>query len=327
MDAIMYAQERAKEALQECYSLHDEEQLAACVLESATKALKKWRGEGKVHEAALKKIGEKLENYLCQTAYEDAETTTPRRSFQWESEDQGMLDVDILHRHPASQIHVIHNFVDPEECQAVRDAAPPEWHKQADINDATKFSTQQLSPWQAAMELPWQLETQRHPLTTLSRRVFDYTNYALGWNISEHGQEPPLSIRYYGPEHYSQHRTVQPPDQYTAHCDGPCDGGSHQPSDRIATMILYCQTATKGGHTHFRNAGVHVLPEIGMGLFLSYVNPSTLERDTGFTEHSGCPVFEGEKHIVTQYIRREVNQETPWDSFGSLGNRLSTRET
>ena len=41
--------------------------------------------------------------------------------------------------------------------------------------------------------------------------------------------------------------------------------------------------------------------------------------DTGFTEHSGCPVYEGEKKIVTQWVRLGVDQENPWDSFNTLG--------
>lgn len=39
--------------------------------------------------------------------------------------------------------------------------------------------------------------------------------------------------------------------------------------------------------------------------------------DDGFTEHSGCPVYEGEKKIVTQWIRLGVDNETPWDSFNT----------
>jgi len=39
----------------------------------------------------------------------------------------------------------------------------------------------------------------------------------------------------------------------------------------------------------------------------------------GLTEHSGCPVYEGEKKIVTQWIRLGVDDENPWDSFNTLG--------
>lgn len=48
--------------------------------------------------------------------------------------------------------------------------------------------------------------------------------------------------------------------------------------------------------------------------------------DTGFTEHSGCPVFEGEKKIVTQWIRLGVDEENTWDSFNTLGVKLKDIE-
>ena len=41
--------------------------------------------------------------------------------------------------------------------------------------------------------------------------------------------------------------------------------------------------------------------------------------DHGFTEHSGCPVFEGHKSIVTQWIRLGVDDGKPRDSFNTLG--------
>jgi hypothetical protein len=72
-----------------------------------------------------------------------------------------------------------------------------------------------------------------------------------------------------------------------------------------------------GGHTNFRNAGVHVKPEVGSAVFFSYIDPKKLVMDTGFTEHSGCPVFKGEKKIVTQWVRLGVDAENPWDSFNT----------
>ena len=82
------------------------------------------------------------------------------------------------------------------------------------------------------------------------------------------------------------------------------------------------QVADRGGHTNFRNAGVHVKPEPGSAVFFSYIDPITRTMDTGFTEHSGCPVFEGEKKIVTQWIRLGVDAENPWDSFNTLGIQI-----
>jgi hypothetical protein len=50
-------------------------------------------------------------------------------------------------------------------------------------------------------------------------------------------------------------------------------------------------------------------------LFFSYMDPVTKLMDTGFSQHSGCPVFKGRKDIVTQWIRYGVDEEHPWDSF------------
>lgn len=48
-----------------------------------------------------------------------------------------------------------------------------------------------------------------------------------------------------------------------------------------------------------------------------------MTMDTGFTEHSGCPVVEGEKKIVTQWVRLGVDDESPWNSFNTLGIKYS----
>lgn len=92
----------------------------------------------------------------------------------------------------------------------------------------------------------------------------------------------------------------------------------------MATLVMYCDVATDGGHTNFRNAGVHVKPTVGAGIFFSYIDPETLIMDSGYTEHSGCPVFEGNKKIVTQWVRLGVDTENPWDSYNTLGIKKSS---
>ena len=128
----------------------------------------------------------------------------------------------------------------------------------------------------------------------------------------------------------------------------------------MATMVLYCTVPETGGHTNFRNAGVHVKPRQGNGVFFSYIDPETMMMDDGrysasrcsdclpladserhpdtfcttvfathgigFTEHSGCPVYEGEKKIVTQWIRLGVDDENPWDALNTLGVKKGEEE-
>lgn len=44
--------------------------------------------------------------------------------------------------------------------------------------------------------------------------------------------------------------------------------------------------------------------------------------DDGFTEHSGCPVLEGEKWITTVWMRDGVTEEEPWHLFDPDGVRM-----
>ena len=82
-------------------------------------------------------------------------------------------------------------------------------------------------------------------------------------------------------------------------------------------MVVYCTIPKEGGSTNFHNSGVHVKPVTGAAVFFSYMDPKTRITDNRFTEHSGCPVYEGEKKSVTQWIRLGVDKENPWDSFNT----------
>ena len=86
----------------------------------------------------------------------------------------------------------------------------------------------------------------------------------------------------------------------------------------MATMVIYCTVPEKGGFTNFQNANVHVRPNPGSAVFFAYVDPLTNLTDNGLTQHSGCPVYEGEKKIITQWIRYGVNQKTPHSAYNTL---------
>ena len=93
------------------------------------------------------------------------------------------------------------------------------------------------------------------------------------------------------------------PSRYDAHCDGVCDGSEHVVGERAATIITYCETAKVGGHTHFSNAGIHIIPEQYSAVFYGYFDPQTKLSDPGFTQHTGCGVVEGDKKVVTHKFR------------------------
>ena len=59
-------------------------------------------------------------------------------------------------------------------------------------------------------------------------------------------------------------------------------------------------------------------PKKGMATVFAYRGPDGL-MDEGYTEHSGCPVLEGEKWITTFWMRDGVTKERNWTLFDPSG--------
>jgi hypothetical protein len=292
--------------------------LVACVERGVAQTLEVTQEEIAFQAGVRTTIAATLENYTC--ADDTLESTNDIDTTVWNSEKDGIQRlVHIKHERPASRIHVIEKFIDREECKAMEEAATATLHRAtvADGKGGSRLSENRKA-MQAGIKVDWSKEEAGDPIARLSRRVYDYANHVLGLDIKEHGQEDLMSIQYEG-----RGRNDESPDRYTPHCDGDCNGLPHKYGTRMATMVVYCDVADSGGHTNFRNAGVHVKPEMGNAIFFSYIDPKSLIMDTGFTEHSGCPVFEGHKKIVTQWIRYGVDTENPWDSFNTLGIKIS----
>ena len=315
-------QARAKERIQKAGSdqtaaLKAMEDLVGCVQDGVAERLEKVNEDIAFQASIRKDIAAQLENYTC--IDDKMESSKDIDTYQWRYKDGISRTVHVKHERPASRIHVIDNFINEDECQAMEEAAARTLHRAtvADGKGGSKFSENRKA-MQAGIQVPWNKEAEGDPITRISRRVYDYTNHVLGLDIKENGQEDLMSIQYFG-----RGLNDTEPDQYTPHCDGDCTGLPHKSGTRMATMVMYCTVADRGGHTNFRNSGVHVKPEKGNGVFFSYIDPETRVMDTGFTEHSGCPVYEGQKKIVTQWIRLGVDDQNPWDSFNTLGIKRS----
>lgn len=264
------------------------------------------------------KMAERFENYTC--ADFDMPTTEAIDTRHWYS-NRRKLKVEVLLDRPAAKVHLVKNFITKEECDAMEVAAKPKLHKAtvADGKGGSEFSPNRKA-MQAGIKIPWHLEKEQNPLTTISRRVYDYVNHVLGMDIKENGQEDLMSIQYFG-----RGEEDTEPDRYMPHCDGDCNGMDFKHGNRMATMVMYCDIPEKGGATNFRNAGIHVVPEVGSATFFSYIDPETMKMDDRFTEHSGCPVISGEKKIVTQWVRYGVDDENPWDSYNTLGLKVKNK--
>lgn len=252
-----------------------------------------------------------FEHYTCNDY--DLPSSQAEYISKWVNSHGQSHIVKVLHQRPASRIHVIENFISEQQCATTEKEAKKTLHHAtvADGKGGSEYSPSRKA-MQAGVSIPWHLEKEDNCLVSLLRKIYEYTNDVLGLNIEGNGQEDLMSIQYTG-----RGENDTEPDQYMPHCDGDCTGLPFMNGTRVATMVMYCQTPDKGGATNFRNSGIHIVPKQGTAVFFSYVDPDTLMMDTGFTEHSGCPVIKGEKKIVAQWIRLGVDMENPWDSYNT----------
>jgi prolyl 4-hydroxylase len=70
---------------------------------------------------------------------------------------------------------------------------------------------------------------------------------------------------------------------------------------RISTLIVYLNDVLAGGETVFPEVGLKVVPRRGNGLYFEYTN-SHMQVDPR-SAHGGAPVIQGEKWIVTKWMR------------------------
>mmetsp|Transcript_17881 Transcript_17881/g.35944 ORF Transcript_17881/g.35944 Transcript_17881/m.35944 type:complete len:454 (+) Transcript_17881:136-1497(+) len=295
--------------------LHVLDTLTACVQKGVATEIERANEEIAFQAQVRKNMASQLENYTC--ADETLNTTEAKRTETWRGRK-----VSVMIDRPASKIHTVENFLTEDECKAVEEAARPILHD-ATVADGSGGSHKSDSrkAKQAGIKVHWDKEADGDLIARLSRRVYDYVNHVLPFDIMEDGQEDLMSIQYFGrgPED-------EKPDRYMPHCDGDCNGMLFKPGNRMATIVMYCEIPKLGGATRFRNSNVHIKPKQYAATFFSYIDSETMKMDDGFTEHSGCPVVEGEKKIVTQWVRLGVDKENPWNSFNTLGIKYTDAE-
>jgi len=251
-------------------------------------------------------IATQLRNYTC---HDDTMTTSePILSYNFSFGDRN-FEINSLYDTQTAKIWKSDNFVSPEECAIFHQNGKPKLQRAtiAHMDGGTSVSESRKAQ-QASYSHPDGNNQDSDPLSPLYQRVLALTNHHAKMNLHVDGQEAFTIIQY------------NKDDEYFPHCDGNCDGSWFIKGGRVATALLYCQVATRGGGTTFTKANVYVKPAAGTAVFSSYKGENG-RMDEGFTEHSGCPVLEGEKWITTAWMRDGVSAQDPWSNFDPHGIR------
>lgn len=169
------------------------DELVKCVEQGVAGTLERVNDEIAFQASVRRGIAAQLENYTC--IDETLNSTDDVATKSWFHEGR-FRAVHIKHERPASRIHVVENFIDDEECIAMEEAAKASLHRAtvADGKGGSRLSENRKA-MQAGIVVNWSKEKDGDLIARLSRRVYEYTNYVLGLDIKEHGQEDLMSIQ------------------------------------------------------------------------------------------------------------------------------------
>jgi prolyl 4-hydroxylase len=98
----------------------------------------------------------------------------------------------------------------------------------------------------------------------------------------------------------------QPGAEYKPHYDyfDPKQPGTprilERGGQRVATLVTYLSTPSRGGATTFPDVKLEIAPVKGNAVFFSYDRPHASTH----TLHGGAPVLEGEKWVATKWLRQ-----------------------
>lgn len=127
-------------------------------------------------------------------------------------------------------------------------------------------------------------------IARLDRRIAELMNCPV-----EHGEGLQL-LHYRTGGEYRPHFDFFPPDEPGSVAPMAVGG------QRVSTLVMYLNTVEQGGATIFPELGLEVLPSKGSAVYFEYTN-SHGQVDP-LTLHGGTPVGQGEKWIITKWMRQ-----------------------
>jgi prolyl 4-hydroxylase len=197
------------------------------------------------------------------------------------------VDITILHTGPT--VARFDNLLTPAQCNSIMQLgkdlqrAKVVGRKQAEVSE---WRTNDLQS----------LQYNQSPDTVyLEKIIAEITNIPV-----ENGER--FQLLHYSPGQYYR------PHNDWFHLDNSATNMSLR-GQRIATCVVYLNTVERGGHTRFSNLDINVYPQAGSAVYFEYTNKQG--RTTDQCLHSSEPVVEGEKWVLTKWLRQrsQMNEQ------------------
>lgn len=184
-------------------------------------------------------------------------------------------------------LRVLHNVLDPEECDALIELARPRLNRALTVDTSGE---QQIDDARTSSGMFFRIgETAL--IQTIEQRIADLVDLPV-----EHGEA--LQVLNYQPDqHYAPHQDWFEPGQPSY------DKVTRVGGQRIASVIMYLNTPEAGGGTYFPHVGLTVAAQRGSAVYFAY------ETGDHPALHAGLPVERGEKWIATRWLRERPYHE------------------
>ena len=187
--------------------------------------------------------------------------------------------------HP--RVVLLGNVLGADECAELIEAARGRLRRSATFNAATGENEAHQSRTSDGTYFPT-------GMTPLVARVEQRIADLLGWPL-DHAE--PLQVLHYGPgAEYKPHYDYFDP------AGAGAEAALRHGGQRVATLVTYLNTPLRGGATTFPDAGLECAAVQGNAVFFSYDRPHPCTR----TLHAGAPVIEGEKWVLTRWLRERT---------------------
>ena len=217
------------------------------------------------------------------------------------------MTVHVLRESPP--VYAVDDFASDAECEHMVSDTVPKMGRSVVGGGGTSAWRQSYS-----VNMNPDYDDEDNVITQMARRKFAFAREVVGYPVEEGiGQEPINAVYYY-----------HDGDQYRPHCDGECHGAPYTLGSRVASSLVYCLAADKGGYTLFTRTHLKFVPRKRSMLFFGYFFNGTApiagtKMDDGWTEHTGCPTHAGRKWIATMWYRIGVTAEKDWAYWSRFG--------
>mmetsp|Transcript_7673 Transcript_7673/g.28262 ORF Transcript_7673/g.28262 Transcript_7673/m.28262 type:complete len:784 (-) Transcript_7673:2192-4543(-) len=240
-------------------------------------------------------------------------------AYMFQRKPPTLAQMDALEAHPSAvrlsdspRVVQFQNFATAEECDKLMELSKKSMRRSQVVAGEGRSSIDKARTSSGAS-----LSKFMDPLVgVVQERIANVTG------LPEAHSEPFQVLKYENGQEYKQHfdycRTWNSKGELDPYGCRPFFGHS---TDRIGTFILILNAAEEGGYTFFPRTSnstwqlvqagrktpcsdpstLRVRPPKGDGLFFWDYKPNGIEDE--MSEHGGCPVTEGEKWIMTRWIR------------------------